>query len=54
MGKYNYETYPYVALAGKSSKVIIFDAKDMAVVHSIRVLISSMQPFMSLTALPNN
>jgi hypothetical protein len=42
LGNYNYESYPFVALAGKSSKVIIFDAQQMTVVHSIRVLISSM------------
>ena len=38
---YNYNEYPYVAMAGMVSKVIIYDVKNMTVIQSLRVLISN-------------
>ncbi|CDW71136.1 traf-type zinc finger family protein [Stylonychia lemnae] len=49
---YDYNEYPYVALAGMVSKVIIFDVKNMTVIQSLRVLISNWQTFIGVVGMP--
>eukprot|EP00347_Sterkiella_histriomuscorum_P004373 403360704 len=49
---YDYNEYPYVAIAGMVSKVIIFDVKNMTVIQSLRVLISNWQTFSGLCGIP--
>jgi len=51
---YDYNEYPYVAMAGRVSKIIIFDVKNMTVIQSLRVLISSWQSFVGVVGLPDD
>jgi len=50
---YDYNEYPYVALAGMVSKIIIFDVKNVSVIQSIRVLISNWQTYIGVVELPD-
>jgi hypothetical protein len=38
---YDYNEYPYIAMAGMVSKVVIYDVKNITVNQSLRVLISN-------------
>lgn len=51
---YDFYTYPYVAVVGIVSKVIIYDVSHMTQVRSIRVLVSNWSSFMGMVALPRN
>ncbi len=50
LAQYNYQEYPYLALAGMVSKVIIYDVKNLSVVQSLRVLISNWQTYVGVCA----
>ena len=50
---YDYNEYPYVALAGMVSKVIVYDVKNFSIIQSLRVLISNWQTFVGVQALPD-
>ena len=49
---YDYNEYPYAAIAGMVSKVIIFDVKNMTIIQSLRVLISNWQTYIGVVGLP--
>lgn len=49
---YDFYTYPYVAVVGIVSKVIIYDVSHMTQVRSIRVLVSNWNSFSGMMALP--
>ena len=49
---YDFYTYPFVAVVGIVSKVIIYDVSHMSQVRSIRVLVSNWNSFSGMMALP--
>lgn len=51
---YDYNEYPYVAMAGMVSKVIIYDVKNQTIVQSLRVLISNWQTYNGIIGLPDD
>jgi len=50
---YDYYTYPFVAIVGIVSKVILFNTNTMTVVRSVRVLVQNWQSFRGVKALPD-
>lgn len=51
---YDFYTYPFVALVGIVSKVIIFNTNTMTAVKSVRVLVQNWQSFRGVKALPGD
>ena len=51
---YDYYTYPFVALVGIVSKVIVFNTNTMTAVRSVRVLVQNWQSFRGVKALPDD
>ncbi|TNV82776.1 hypothetical protein FGO68_gene14731 [Halteria grandinella] len=51
---YDYNEYPYVAIAGMVSKVIIYDVKNQTIIQSLRVLISNWQTYNGIIGLPED
>ena len=49
---YDYNEYPYTAIAGMVSKVIIFDVKNLTIIQSLRVLVSNWQTFIGVIGMP--
>ncbi len=49
---YDYNDFPYTAIAGMVSKVIIYDVKNLTVIQSLRVLISNWQTYIGVIGLP--
>jgi hypothetical protein len=41
LDNYDYYSYPFVALAGMVSKVIVFNTRSMTPVRSVRVLVQN-------------
>jgi len=54
LDNYDYYSYPFVALAGMVSKVIIFNTSTMSAVRTVRVLVQNWQSFRGVRALPED
>lgn len=51
---YDYLRYPYIAVVGIVSRVIIYNVSDFTEVRSIRVLVSNWHTFRGITQMPQN
>lgn len=51
---YDYLRYPYAAIVGIVSRLVIYNVSDFTEIKSIRVLVSNWHTFRGVTALPQN